>query len=59
MIDVQFLKEICEFCDTTRLLYKWSIHHWKFNTLQILMSSFDTWFDVHGMYMATVENSYN
>ena len=55
MIDVQFLKEIHEFCDTTRLLYKWSIHHRKFNTLQILMSSFD----VHGMYMATMENSYN
>ena len=48
MIDVQF-KEILGFCDTTRLLYKWSIHHRKFNTLQILMSSFDTRFDVHGM----------
>ena len=40
MIVVQFFKEIHEFCDTTRLLYKWCIHHRKFNTLQILISKF-------------------
>ena len=27
MIDAQIVKEIHEFCDTTRLLYKWSVHH--------------------------------
>ena len=39
MIEVQILKEIREFCDTTRLLYK----------LALEMFSFDKWFDLHGM----------
>ena len=62
MIDVQFFKEIHEFCDTTRLLHKLSIHHWK---LVLILCNSRCPVLTHGLMsteccnMVTVENSYN